>query len=51
MLDIETMVILDSLFSYCKKWDRDIDEKIIYQTKKLIKNYSSVLTFDREWYR
>ena len=21
------------------------------QTKKLIKNYSSVLTFDREWYR
>ena len=51
-VDIETMVILDSLFSYCKKWDRDIDEKIIWpQTKKLIKNYSSVLTFDREWYR
>ena len=51
-VDIETMVILDSLFSYCNNWDRDIEEKIIWpQTKKLIKNYSSVLTFDREWYR
>ena len=46
------MVILDALFSYCKKWDRDIEEKNnLAQTKKLIKNYSSVLTFDREWYR
>ena len=24
-VDIETMVILDSLFSYCKNWDRDIE--------------------------
>ena len=48
----ETVVILESLFKFCKKWDRDIEEKILWpDCKKLLKNYSSVLTFDREWYR
>ena len=48
----ETIVIMESLFSFCNKWDRDIDEKILWpDCKKLIKNYSSVLTFDKEWYR
>ena len=48
----ETMVILESLFSYSKNWDRDIEENILWpDCKKLIENYRSVLTFDKEWYR
>ena len=46
------MCIMESLLEYCKYWNEDIEEQYVWkEQEKLIKNYSSVLTFDREWYR
>ena len=51
-VQIETMCIFETLFNYCKEWDKQISEKIVWPvTKKLIKNYNSVLTFDVDSYR
>ena len=51
-VQIETMCIFETLFDYCKEWDKQISEKIVWPvTKKLIKNYNSVLTFDVDSYR
>ena len=34
------------------RYSADIEEKVLWpDCKKLIKNYNSVLTFDKEWYR
>ena len=51
-VSIETMCILENLLEYCKYWNQDIDEKYVWkEQEKLIKNYSSVLTFDRNLYK
>jgi len=48
-VSLETMCILETLLDYCKYWDEDIEEQYVWkEQKKLIKNYSSVLTFDKQ---
>ena len=51
-MSLETMCIMESLLEYTKYWNKDIDENIVWPIwEKLIKNYSSLLTFDRDSYR
>ena len=51
-VSIETMCILENLLEYCKYWNTDIDEQYVWkEQEKLIKNYISVLTFDRNLYK
>ena len=51
-ISLETMCILEGLLSFCKYWDEDIEEKYVWsEKKKLINNYSSVLTFDKNVYK
>ena len=46
------MCIMESLLEYCKYWNEDIDEQYVWkEQEKLIKNYSSVLTFDKNLYK
>ena len=51
-VSLETMCIMESLLEYCKYWNEDIDEQYVWrEQEKLIKNYSSVLTFDKDLYK
>ena len=51
-VSLETMCIMESLLEYCKYWNEDIEEQYVWkEQEKLIKNYSSVLTFDRNLYK
>ena len=51
-VSLETMCIMESLLEYCKYWNEDIDEQYVWkEQEKLIKNYSSVLTFDKNLYK
>ena len=43
---------MESLLEYCKYWNEDIEEQYVWkEQEKLIKNYSSVLTFDKDSYK
>ena len=51
-VSIETMCNLENLLEYCKYWNQDIEEQYVWkEQEKLIKNYISVLTFDRNLYK
>ncbi len=51
-VSLETMCIMENLLEYCKYWNEDIEEKYVWkEQEKLIKNYSSVLTFDKDSYK
>ena len=43
---------METLLEYCKYWNEDIEEQYVWkEQEKLIKNYSSVLTFDKSLYK
>ena len=49
---IETICILERLIGFCKTWDKNIDEDIVWpDRKKLITNYENLLTIDVNEYR
>ena len=51
-VSLETMCIMEALLEYCKYWNEDIEEQYVWkEQEKLIKNYSSVLTFDKSLYK
>ena len=51
-VSLETMCIMENLLEYCKYWNEDIEEQYVWkEQEKLIKNYSSVLTFDKDSYK
>ena len=46
-ISIETMITLDKLLGYGKKWDRNLNKDIVWpDIKKLMKNYERFLTID-----
>ena len=46
-VSIETMIILDELLGYGKKWDKNLDKDIVWpDIKKLMNNYKRFLTID-----
>ena len=46
-VSIETMIILDELLGYGKKWDKNLSEDIVWpDIKKLMNNYKRFLTLD-----
>ena len=46
-VSIETMIILDELLEYGKKWDKNLSRDIVWtDIKKLMNNYKGFLTFD-----
>ena len=49
---METVAILESLLGFCERFDKQIQETIVWpDRKKLIKNYSNLLTNDVNEYR
>ena len=51
-LSIETVAILESLLGFCDRFDKQIEENIVWpDRKKLILNYSNLLTIDVNEYR
>ena len=51
-VSIETMCIMENLLEFCKYWNEDIEEQYVWkEQEKLIKNYSSVLTFSKDSYK
>ena len=51
-VSIETMCIMENLLEFCKYWNEDIEEQYVWkEQEKLIKNYSSVLTFNKDSYK
>jgi hypothetical protein len=49
---METVAILESLLGFCSRFDKQIQETIVWpDRKKLIKNYSNLLTNDVNEYR
>jgi len=51
-VSIETVAILESLLGFCNRFDKEINETIVWpDRKKLIKNYSNLLTNDVNEYR
>ena len=48
-VSIETIIILDKLLGYGKKWDRNLSKDIVWpDIKKLMKNYERFLTIDEK---
>jgi hypothetical protein len=48
-VNIETLVILDDLLSFSRKWTRRIEEKIIWpQVNNLYKKYKPFIQYDKE---
>ena len=46
-VSIETMIILDELLEYGKKWDKNLSKDIVWpDIKKLMNNYKRFLTID-----
>jgi hypothetical protein len=46
-VSIETMIILDELLGYGKKWDKNLSKDIVWpDIKKLMNNYKRFLTID-----
>jgi len=51
-IKIETICILERLLGFCKNFDKQIDEDIVWpDRKKLIINYGNLLTIDVNQYR
>lgn len=48
----ETMVILDDVLGYIKRWDKEIDEEIIWpKIKQQIVNYKPFMSYDKDKYK
>ena len=48
-VSLETLIILDALVDFSKRWDRELKEDIVWpDLKKLMKNYKGFLTFDKK---
>ena len=51
-ISLETVSILESILGFCRGFDKEIEETIVcFDRKKLIKNYSNLLTIDVNEYR
>ena len=51
-VSLETLIILDALVDFSKRWDRELKEDIVWpDLKKLMKNYKGFLTIDTNRYR
>jgi hypothetical protein len=51
-ISMETVAILETLLGFCKRFDKQIQETIVWpDRKKLIINYSNLLTNDVNEYR
>ena len=51
-ISLETLIILDELVEYSKKWNEHLKEDILWpDLKKLMNNYKWFLTFDKKQYR
>jgi len=51
-VSLETLIILDGLVDFSKRWDRELKEDIVWpDLKKLMKNYKGFLTIDKNRYR
>ena len=47
-VSLETLIILDGLVDFSKRWDRELKEDIVWpDLKKLMKNYKGFLTIDK----
>ena len=47
-VSLETLIILDDLVDFSKRWDRELKEDIVWpDLKKLMKNYKGFLTIDK----
>ena len=48
----ETMVILDDILGYVKRWDKNINEEIIWpKLKQQIVNYKPFMSYDKDKYK
>ena len=48
-ISLETMVILDGIFDYSSKWDKKMNDDIMWpDVKKLIENYKKFLTYPHD---
>ena len=51
-VSLETLVILDQMLDYSKKWSKEMSGDFLWDdVKKLIKNYKGFLTIDVKRYR
>tara|TARA_B100000482_G_scaffold49235_1_gene32885 strand:- start:411 stop:956 length:546 start_codon:yes stop_codon:yes gene_type:complete len=51
-VSLETMLVLDELVSFSKKWDKQLEDDIVWaDLKKLMKNYKGFLTINKNRYR
>ena len=51
-ISLETLIILDELVEYSKKWNEHLKDDILWpDLKKLMNNYKWFLTFDKKQYR
>jgi hypothetical protein len=51
-VSLETMLVLDELVSFSKKWDQQLEDDIVWvDLKKLMKNYKGFLTINKNRYR
>ena len=48
-VSIETLVILDDISKFTKKWDTELKNDVVWpKVKKLIKDYKKFLTYDKK---
>ena len=48
-VSIETLVILDDISKFTKKWDKELENDVVWpKVKKLIKDYKKFLTYDKK---
>ena len=51
-ISLETLIILDELVEYSKKWNEHLKDDLLWpDLKKLMNNYKWFLTFDKKQYR
>ena len=51
-VSLETMVILDELVDFSKKWDKQLGDDVVWpDIKNLMKNYKGFLTINKNKYR
>ena len=51
-VSIETMIILNELVNFSKKWDQQLEDDVIWpDLKKFMNNYKRFLTIDKKRYR
>ena len=51
-ISLETASILENILGFCRGFDKEIEETIVWpDRKKLIKNYGNLLTIDVNEYR